>query len=299
MCTFEAEMKRKISILIPVYNYDCTALVEELVRQTDGADCEIIVAEDGSTNPIALKANSAIAEMDRCRYLKRDVNVGRAAIRNLLARESTKPWLLFLDCDVLLKADNFVANYLSADESHLVVDGGVDIKHDDGLSNNLRYRYEKDELPRHSAEQRSMNPYRSFRTTNFMVSRQVMIDHPFDERFRRYGYEDVLFGKQLRQAGIGILHINNTVIIDDLEPNDVFVRKTEESLETLHDFRDDLRGYSRMITFAEGIHSRYVVSGIKTWHKVMGSLERRILCGKRPNLTIFKLYKLGYYLTLK
>lgn len=292
-------MEKQLSILIPVYNYDCTVLIEELVRQTDDYDCEIIVAEDGSTDPHALKANSAIAEMERCRYLKRDANVGRAAIRNLLARESTKPWLLFLDCDVKLKDCNFVANYLSADESSQVIDGGVDVEHNDELGGNLRYRYETEELPRHSAEQRSMNPYRSFRTTNFMVSRQVMLDHPFDERFRRYGYEDVLFGKQLRNAGISILHIDNAVNIDDLEPNDVFVRKTEESLETLHTFKDDLRGYSRMITFAEGIHSRFVVGSIKIWHKVMGGMERRNLCGKRPNLTIFKLYKLGYYLTLE
>lgn len=292
-------MEKGLSILIPVYNYDCTLLVEELVRQTANFDCEIIVAEDGSSDPLTLKANSAIAEKERCRYLKRDGNVGRAAIRNLLAHESTKPWLLFLDCDVELKDCNFIANYLSADESHLVVDGGVSVKQDNGLMNNLRYRYETNELPRHSVEQRSMNPYRSFRTTNFMVSRQVMIQHPFDERFKRYGYEDVLFGKQLRNAGISILHIDNAVNIDDLEPNDVFVRKTEESLETLRCFSDDLRGYSRMITFAEGIHSGCVVRAIKLWHKLMGGLERRILCGKNPNLTIFKLYKLGYYLTLE
>ena len=83
------------------------------------------------------------------------------------------------------------------------------------------------------------------------------------------------------------------------EPNDQFLRKTEEALDTLNDFRDDLRGYSQMLTLTEGIHIGFVKSLIRLWHRLFGTIERRNLCGRHPNLTVFKLYKIGYYLTIK
>ena len=122
---------------------------------------------------------------------------------------------------------------------------------------------------------------------------------PFDERFRRYGYEDVLFGKRLKQGGISITHIENPLGFNTFEPNQQFLRKTEEALTTLHDFRDDLRGYSQMLTLAEGIHVGLVRWLIRLWHRLIGPMERRNLCGRHPNLTVFKLYKIGYYLSIK
>ena len=127
----------------------------------------------------------------------------------------------------------------------------------------------------------------------------VKIAEDIDERFRRYGYEDVLFGKRLKQGGISITHIENPLGFNTFEPNQQFLRKTEEALTTLHDFRDDLRGYSQMLTLTEGIHVGFVKSLIRLWHRLAGPMERRNLCGRHPNLTVFKLYKIGYYLSIK
>jgi hypothetical protein len=113
-----------------------------------------------------------------------------------------------------------------------------------------------------------------------------------------YGYEDVLFGKELKRCRVGISHIDNPTVLTDLESNAVFVAKTEESLRTLHTFRSELRGYSRLLTFVEGIHIGAIRYGLRLWHALFGSLERRNLCGSRPCLRVFKLYKLGYYLSL-
>jgi hypothetical protein len=117
-------------------------------------------------------------------------------------------------------------------------------------------------------------------------------------RFRSYGYEDVLLGKQLRQAGIGIVHADNPVGFDTFEDNPSFVSKTEEGLRTLCEFRNELRGYNGLLTLVGGIHLGAVRSAIRLWHRVFGSMERRHLCGSRPTLTVYKLYKLGYYMNL-
>jgi hypothetical protein len=163
----------------------------------------------------------------------------------------------------------------------------------------LRYLYEKACEPLHQADQRQNRPYLHFHTCNFLISRDIMLAHPFDERFRRYGYEDVLFGKQLRQAGISITHLDNPAGFFTYEDNAHFVAKTEEGLRTLHEFRDDLRGYSQMLTFVDGIHLSIVKKALRLWHRLFGPLERRNLCSSHPSLRLFKLYKLGYFLGIK
>jgi hypothetical protein len=53
-----------------------------------------------------------------------------------------------------------------------------------------------------------------------------------------------------------------------------------------------------LLTLVDGIHLGIVKSVIRLWHRLFGAIERRNLCGQRPSLTVFKLYKIGYYITL-
>ncbi len=46
----------------------------------------------------------------------------------------------------------------------------------------------------------------------FLARREVLLRHPFDERFRYYGYEDVLWGKALMQHGWQIYSTRTTLI---------------------------------------------------------------------------------------
>lgn len=291
-------MKKELSILIPVYNGDCRQQVSELARQAqavEGLDYEIIVADDGSTDAASVERCREVEQLAHCRFIARQENVGRAAIRNFLAREAKSQWLLFMDCDMAIPNDGFLRRYLEDDFAQIAY-GGYQIGN--GENSNLRYLYEKKNLPQHSVEQRRKRPFMHFHTCNFVVQREVILAHPFDERFRHYGYEDVLWGKQLRRAGIKIDHLDNPAGFFTFEDNAHFVAKTEEGLRTLYKFRNDLRGYSQLITFVENIHLPPVRWAICLWHKLLGPLERRNLCGKRPNLKVFALYKLGYYLSL-
>ena len=110
-------------------------------------------------------------------------------------------------------SNRFLAAYLDAD-CDTVIDGGIAVcPFVDHLKGNLRYRYETAEAPRHTAEERQKTPYQHIHTANLLVRRDIMREHPFDERFRHYGYEDVFFGKVLRQHKIPILHIDNPLLL--------------------------------------------------------------------------------------
>ena len=108
----------------------------------------------------------------------------------------------------------------------------------------------------------------------------------------------MLFGRRLHEAGIAINHQEIPVGFFTFEDNASFVSKTEEGLRTLYDKRDLLRGYSQMLTFVEGMRSPLLRGAIRLWHHLLGPLERRILCGTHPYLRIFKIYKLGYFLSI-
>ena len=204
---------RSLSVLIPAYNCNCLPLVEQLLPllQSDVNAYEVIVSDDATTNPEIIKANEAINQLPGCRYILKTENAGSAANRNYLGAISQYPLLLFLDCDISIPDRSFLKQYLSTPMDG-VVNGGISIIDDVQLHQNLRYRYEKAEIPSHTAVMRQANRYQHFRSTNFMITRSAFEKCPFDERFTRSGYEDVLYGKMLKQQHINVVHIDNPVL---------------------------------------------------------------------------------------
>ena len=293
--------ENQLSILIPTYNDVCVELVRQLHQQAvdSGIEFEIIVADDGSTSKASIEVNRTISSLNNCRFIELKENIGRAAIRNFLAKQAQYAYLIYIDSDMTVIKDDFINRYIAIKDAD-VIDGGVSTGGDpEALKGNLRYLYEKAEEPNHTAACRQASPYQHLHTANLLIRKELILQYPFDERFRHYGYEDVLLGKTLRQHQIPITHIDNPLGFCTFESNPDFIAKTEEGLRTLYQFRTDLRGYSRLLTFVSGIHISPILSMIRLWHRLFKKAERRNLCGSRPSLFIFKLYRLGYYLTYR
>lgn len=284
---------QELSVLIPVYNSCCTRQVEQLWKLCNeaGIHFEIIIADDGSEDP---SVNNPVNAFPHCRLIVRNENSGSATTRNFLAQEAQYEWLLFIDADVDIKRDDFIFRYLACAEEHEVVNGGIAVG--DHYPHNLRWCYEKQAEPQHDASHRQAMSHREFRSTNFLIRREVMLRHPFDERFKASGYEDVFFGRTLSLAKVGICHIDNPVTMSSYEPNDRFMAKTERNLQTLHHFSKELKDYSGIIKWSR----RLVPHAL--WRFVLRLLLptlRRQLCGNNPHLFLFHIYRVGYYMILK
>lgn len=302
-----------LSILLPSYNNVCVSLVQVLQRQADALRgkldkpfrYEIIVADDCSTDAACIDANRVIGDMLHCRYLRMEQNVGRAQIRNVLISESRGDYVLLIDSDLFLCDDNYLYKYATSTAD--VVYGGTRIggeglamvdneANTENLKGNLRYIYEKKAEPSHRAAFRQLRPNQEISVCNLYARRDIMEAHPFDSRFKAYGYEDVLFGKRLAESGIEVTHIDNPVLINEFEPNSVFVKKTEEAILTLCRFEQDLEGYSNLKTKVTTLGRYIPLSLFRLWHRIMKNKEKRNLTGSKPNLLLFKLYKLGFFL---
>ena len=292
-----APWMKDISILIPTYNGICQTLVQALHQQAEALPIsyEIIVADDGSTQLSTILTNRAINQISHCRYVERPENTGRAAIRNFLASQAQYPWLLFIDSDMEVCRADYLRQYATS-EGEAIVYGGVVIG--PLQSGNLRSMYEKASEQGHTPECRRQSPYHDFHTANFLVRRDLMQQHPFDLRFRRYGYEDVLFGKQMQLHHIPILHIDNPLSFEHFESNADFISKTEEGLRTLCQFRQELQDYSRLLHFFGTPASFWLTTPCSLLYRLLGSLMRRNLTSTHPSLQLFKLYKLSYLATL-
>lgn len=302
-----------LSILLPSYNNVCVSLVQVLQCQADALRgkldkpfrYEIIVADDGSTDAACIDANRVIGDMLHCRYLRMEQNVGRAQIRNVLISESRGDYVLLIDSDLFLCDDNYLYKYATSTAD--VVYGGTRIggeglamvdneANTENLKGNLRYIYEKKAEPSHRAAFRQLRPNQEISVCNLYARRDIMEAHPFDSRFKAYGYEDVLFGKRLAESGIEVTHIDNPVLINEFEPNSVFVKKTEEAILTLCRFEQDLEGYSNLKTKVSTLGRYIPLSLFRLWHRIMKNKEKRNLTGSKPSLLLFKLYKLGFFL---
>jgi glycosyltransferase involved in cell wall biosynthesis len=243
----------KISLLIPVYDYDIIALVHGMKNALGKVPefCEILIGDDGSSPEYKEKYKSL--EEEGVRLLSYEKNIGRAAIKNRLAMEASGDFLLFIDADTVLQgtAEAYFRKWLPMMPLYKVICGGI-YYHDappgdpDKL---LRWKYGKWSEQRRASE-KNKNPHQWFTTFNVLIEKAVFSKIRFNEELKQYGYEDTLMGYQLKKAGIDILHIDNGLIHEGLETNKEFLNKTKlgiENLSKLYDNITDKKTFSRTV----------------------------------------------------
>ena len=290
-----------LSILIPVYNYNCVALVKALQQQAENCniDYEILVADDGSDNAAVVCQNREINAIPHSHYHEMGKNHGRSWIRNWLVGQSQGEFLLFIDSDAEVCNAHFIGNYLRHVEKGAVICGGIlHPEENPSPSRRLRYRYEKAMEPCFTAERRNQHPYANLRTFNFMVPREVALTHPFDESITLYGYEDTLLGSQFEKEGIKVIHIDNPLINADIEENLRFLEKTEESMLSLYQLKDKMRNHSRLLASYEKIKRFKLDVLLRILFPLLRPLLKWHLTGNHPSVIALQFYKLAYYCTL-
>lgn len=289
-----------ISICIPVYNFDMTNLVRDLMDQISG-EMEVILIDDASDGFYKEKNRKIVGK--NFKYIELESNIGRSKIRNLFLKYAQNDFLLFLDCDSEIVSENYIKQYIDRinDSTQLIFGGSIYSADCPSANQVLRWKYGLQKESK-SAEIRKINPNKSFMTNNFLIKKQLLHEVPFDERITKYGHEDTILGIEMGNKGVSIDHIQNPVLNSDIDTNAVFLSKTEASLENLvsiYSFYENkeqlidsialLRVVNRINTFKLGWIFRlmFILFG--------NSFKNHLLNSKNPSLQIFNLYKLVYF----
>jgi len=93
-----------ISILIPIYNWDTTTLINSLVKQGNSINVPYeIIAIDDFSNSDHDEMNFSMNHYDFVEVYRNEKNLGRSRTRNLLAEKAQYNWLLFIDADSFIE----------------------------------------------------------------------------------------------------------------------------------------------------------------------------------------------------
>jgi len=295
-----------LNICIPVFNYNVNTLVKSLHEQcvNEKIEFRILIYEDGSDIEHT-EINSPLSELTNVFYIIGGINKGRSAARNYLVSRVETGKILFIDCDSLIEDKNYIKNYISHFDKNIVCGGTIYKTSQKQAGHELRYKYGGNREMT-SAEKRNSNPNKSFTTNNFLASRDIFDKLCFREFLQQYGHEDSLFGFELKKMNIEIFHIENPVIHNGIEPNEVFLEKTIEGLQNLiiiekskeidSTFTKEIRIVNKYLKLKQ----LYLVwLPFKIYKIFKNNIYKHLLISKNPSLSLFDLYKFGYYCELK
>ena len=293
-----------LSVCIPVFNSNVEQLVKTLYFQKSKLKhiVEIIIIDDASELSYKEQNRKLGKYIDR--YVELDENIGRARIRNLFLNYATKPNLLFIDSDSYIDNSDFLGSYidiLKKGDVAVIVGGSIYSDRRPEKNRVLRWRYGL-KVESKSAEIRNVNPYMSFKTNNVLMPVEVLRDTPFENSLKGYGHEDTLMGYELKKANVGIVHIDNGVINEDLDTNEEFLLKSAEAVKSLYKVLDIVNGDTefindiRLLVAVRKLHRVKLQTPVYLTLKLTLPLIKFYMLKIWPGLFLFNLYKLYYAL---
>ena len=294
-----------LSILIPVYNYDIFPLVKLLNEEAVNMriNYEILCVDDASDNKEIQLENIKVQSISNCSFEVLPDNVGRSKIRNILAQKAKFEKLIFLDADVLPKPKGFIKTYLNSIDLNDISFGGILYPEiSDSLKKSLHYKYGKKREALSFKQRQNVND-NSFTSANFAIKKELFKNVKFNETIKTYGFEDVIFSKDLVNKGYKITQIDNPVVhYGILENNNDFILKEQESLETLHKLYENKTTDTKNVKLIRYYILLKRVGIINLYRNFFKLIKKNLLNNLRsnkPSLLLFDLYRLGYFCSIK
>ena len=118
-----------------------------------------------------------------------------------------------------------------------------------------------------------------------MMRRSTFLCILFDKNCREYGYEDALFGVELKKRGISILHIDNPLIHTGLDTNERFLEKSEQALRTLKTLGERMEQHSYVGRAYQRLCKWHLGGAVRAFHALFGGLIKRNLLSTHPLIT--------------
>lgn len=196
----------RFSVIVPVYNRvdEINDLLESLSAQTC-RDFEVIIVEDGSTEPCGDLVRSFAGKVDVRYFFK--PNEGRSIARNYGIDSSSGDYLVFFDSDCVIPSDYFAILSAELDRQPFDCFGGPDAAHESFTPVQKAISFAMTSFLTTGGIRGGKVQMEKFvpRSFNMGYSRKV---YDTVGGFREMFSEDIDMSTRIRQAGfsIGLIH---------------------------------------------------------------------------------------------
>ena len=145
---------------------------------------------------------------------------------------------------------------------------------------------------------RQTAPYGQLTINNALIRTAIFRQFPLDERLTGYGHEDTKFGVELAAAHVSVLHLDNPVLHNGLEPAAVFLQKSEQAVHNLAQVyqQDGLGTDSRLLQTALRLRRLGLAPAARAALTAVAPALRRQLLSAAPLLRGLDLLKLQWLL---
>lgn len=292
-----------LSILIPIYNHNAYNLVKQLNEQciSCGIEYEIICQDDASNSPLNV-FNEEINQLPNCSFISLKQNVAHRQNRNLLAEKSQYNWLLFIDGDSRIIKTDFIKKYIENTFDFQVVYGGrIHPEVCPSQQQKLRWKYGK-YIEDKIALDRLKKPYECLLFNNTLILKSEFNKVKFDKTNTLYGHDDTQFSYELSKIKSKVNHIENPILHDDIDENETYLSKTEESLQSiliLYSMNNVNSNFVSILKLYVFLKKTKLIYFVQFGFKFLKNNLRTQILSKNPSLTLFNMYRIGYLCSLK
>ncbi|MEZ5956238.1 MAG: glycosyltransferase family A protein [Hyphomonadaceae bacterium] len=222
--------KPRLSVLTPFHRYDPSAMLKRFGRVPEGV--EFVLLDDGSASAslVANVVTAAQATGAPARVIVSGANLGRAKSRNRLIEEAQGEYALFLDADMLPDTRAFLSVWLGiiATQAPKVAFGGLSLAQAQRTEETALHHALFGGSDCQPAHKRARRAAQATSSSNLLVERAFLLEHPFDDHFTGWGFEDTDWALEAARV-TDILHVDNPATHAGLDDVQALMHKSAEA----------------------------------------------------------------------
>ena len=225
--------KPVLSVLIPYFKDDPTALLHALLSQTAQQNgVEILIYDDGTGDA---KLNARLCAVVKSAHspvhlLVAPDNKGRSAARNALQENARADWVLFLDADMRPQSPMFLSQYVKLIEADIgdIIFGGFTVPEKAETPDQELHRALSEASDCLSLATRRAAGAQFVASSNLCVRKAVLESEGFDDGFVGWGWEDSEWAARVAKRFV-LTHADIPALHLGLESTDTLLRRFQNS----------------------------------------------------------------------
>lgn len=290
--------KPVLSVLTPFYRHDPSAMLKRFGSAPAGV--EFVLLDDGSASAelVANAVSAAHATGAPSRIIVCEHNLGRAKARNRLIAEAQGDYILFLDADMLPDASSFLSIWLGIIKTQAprVAFGGLSLAHAHRTPETALHFALFGSSDCQPAHRRARRAAQATASSNLLVERAFLLEHPFDDHFTGWGFEDVDWALDVARVE-AIMHVDNPATHAGLDDIGTLMRKSAEAgpnfgrLARKHPLQVKRFAAHRVASALRAMPARQAQRRVYSWI----ARDPRGLAPMRVRCAAFKLLRASHY----